>query len=157
MQIVGAVYDESKNPVYRLFGKWSEALYCGVAPAAKCIWRAGTMPPDHDRYYGFTRFALELNELGPECNLLPPTDTRLRPDQRALENGDLNLAENVKLQLESAQRDRRKQRDELKIPYGPLWFSHKTDDKEEIWEYNGKYWEVRKNKGFGNITFEPLW
>lgn len=41
------------------------------------------MPADFDRYYGFTRYALELNELNPELKLLlPPTDTRLRPDQR---------------------------------------------------------------------------
>lgn len=25
----------------KLFGKWNEALYCGVAPSAKCIWRPG--------------------------------------------------------------------------------------------------------------------
>ncbi|KAI4466634.1 oxysterol-binding protein-related [Holotrichia oblita] len=156
-EVLGAVYDETGNPVYRLFGKWSEALYCGVAPAAKCIWRAGTMPPDHERYYGFTRYAIELNELGPDGHMLPPTDTRLRPDQKALENGDLNLAESVKLQLETAQRDRRKKREEAKIPYDPLWFSHKTDEKEDLWEYNGKYWEVRKNKGFGNLVFEKLW
>lgn len=155
--MLGAVYDETGNPVYRLFGKWSEALYCGVAPAAKCIWRAGTMPPDHERYYGFTRYAIELNELGPDGHMLPPTDTRLRPDQRALENGDLNLAESLKLQMEAAQRDRRKKREEAKIAYDPLWFSHKTDEKEDLWEYNGKYWEVRKNKGFGNLVFEKLW
>ncbi|KAK9732415.1 Oxysterol-binding protein [Popillia japonica] len=157
-EVLGAVYDETGNPVYRLFGKWSEALYCGVAPAAKCIWRAaGTMPPDHERYYGFTRYAIELNELGPDGHMLPPTDTRLRPDQRALENGDLNLAESLKLQMEAAQRDRRKKREEAKIAYDPLWFSHKTDEKEDLWEYNGKYWEVRKNKGFGNLVFEKLW
>ncbi|XP_022913092.1 oxysterol-binding protein-related protein 6-like [Onthophagus taurus] len=156
-EILGAVYDENGDQIYKLSGKWSEALYCGVAPAAKCIWRAGTLPPNHDRYYGFTRFALELNELGPEGHLLPPTDTRLRPDQRALENGDLKKAESLKMQLETAQRERRKRREELRSHYEPLWFSHKKDDKEDIWEYNGKYWEVRKNKGFGNISFEPLW
>lgn len=42
-----------------------------------------SMPPDHERNYGFTQFALELNELTPELRrVLPSTDTRLRPDQR---------------------------------------------------------------------------
>lgn len=41
------------------------------------------MPVDHEQYFGFTKFAIELNELDPSLEpLLPPTDTRLRPDQR---------------------------------------------------------------------------
>ena len=40
-------------------------------------------PKDSILYYGFSTFALELNELSPDLKpLLPPTDTRLRPDQR---------------------------------------------------------------------------
>ncbi|XP_044744658.1 oxysterol-binding protein-related protein 3-like isoform X1 [Coccinella septempunctata] len=153
-EVVGAVYDEAGKPVRRLFGKWSESLYCGVAPSARCIWRAGTLPPNHERFYGFTRFAIELNELGPDSNSLPPTDTRFRPDQRALEEGDLTLAENLKLQLETAQRERRKRREELNIKYEPRWFSMSRD---ETWQYNGKYWECRKTPGFGNMQFESLW
>jgi len=34
-------------------------------------------------YYGFTRFAIELNEIdSDEVHLYPATDTRFRPDQR---------------------------------------------------------------------------
>ncbi|CAH0551457.1 unnamed protein product [Brassicogethes aeneus] len=153
-EVVGAVFDEYDRPVRRLFGKWSEAIYCGVAPSARCIWRAGNLPPNHERFYGFTRFAIELNELGPEANLLPPTDTRFRPDQRALEEGDLNTAETLKLQLEGSQRERRKRREELGIPYEPRWFSSQRD---EVWEYNGKYWETRKQPGFGQMHFDSLW
>lgn len=43
----------------------------------------GTMPEDYELYYGFTRFAMELNELDLETSkFLPKTDTRFRPDQR---------------------------------------------------------------------------
>jgi len=36
----------------------------------------------------FTAFAITLNELTPEMlTNLPPTDSRLRPDMRALEEG----------------------------------------------------------------------
>lgn len=112
------------------------------------------MPPDHERYYGFTRYAMELNELGPETNYLPPTDTRFRPDQRALEEGDLNAAEQQKLHLESAQRERRKRREENSMQHEPRWFSHHRDD---VWEYNGKYWETRKNPGFAALTIQSLW
>ena len=82
-EVHGCVTSPDGKVVRNLFGKWSEALYCGVAPSAKCIWRPGTMPEDYELYYGFTRFAMELNELDPEmAKYLPPTDTRFRPDQR---------------------------------------------------------------------------
>lgn len=51
--------------------------------------------------YNFTSFAMTLNELEPGAErLLAPTDCRLRPDVRAMENGDigkhlLNLASDV--------------------------------------------------------------
>lgn len=35
---------------------------------------------------------------------LPPTDSRLRPDQRYLENGEYGMANSEKLRLEQRQR-----------------------------------------------------
>ena len=46
-----------------------------------------------------------------ERSYIPPTDARLRPDQKALEEGRLKDAENIKLRVEQAQRDRRRQRE----------------------------------------------
>ncbi|KPJ08628.1 Oxysterol-binding protein-related protein 6 [Papilio machaon] len=103
----------------RLAGRWSETLTAGDPPKAKCLWRPGAMPPEHEDYYGFTRFAMELNELEPGMReLLPHTDTRLRPDQRALEEGDVERAEQLKHQLEQAQRERRREAPE----HTPAWF-----------------------------------
>ena len=63
-------------------------------------------------YYGFSRFAVELNEVtSVERSHIPPTDARLRPDQKALEEGRVGDAENIKLRVEQAQRDRRRQRE----------------------------------------------
>lgn len=46
------------------------------------------MPPNYERNFGFTQFALELNELTAELKRsLPSTDTRLRPDQRSVPGG----------------------------------------------------------------------
>ena len=98
--------------VTNMFGKWSEALYIGKAPSARCIWRPGSLPEEAQLYYGFSRFAIELNEVtAVEKEKIPPTDARYRPDQRALEEGRFAEAENVKLGLEQAQRDRKRQRD----------------------------------------------
>ncbi|RXM28428.1 Oxysterol-binding protein-related protein 6 [Acipenser ruthenus] len=38
-EVQGFVMDQEGKVVHRLFGKWHEGLYCGVAPSAKCIWR----------------------------------------------------------------------------------------------------------------------
>ncbi|XP_075238108.1 oxysterol-binding protein-related protein 6-like isoform X2 [Lycorma delicatula] len=158
-EVHGMIMNDDDGKVVRnLFGKWSEALYCGVAPSAKCIWRQGTMPEDYEMYYGFTRFAMELNELDQEMSkYIPSTDTRFRPDQRLLEEGNLNAAETLKLQLEQAQRDRRKKHEQSGTSHEPKWFSKTVQDNEETWEYNHKYWEARKNPGFVNMKFEPLW
>ena len=40
-EVQGVVMDQEGKVVHRLFGKWHEGLYCGVAPSAKCIWRPG--------------------------------------------------------------------------------------------------------------------
>ena len=43
--------------------------------------------------YGFSEFACGLNE--PEVGVAP-TDSRLRPDQRVMENGDFDTANSEK-------------------------------------------------------------
>lgn len=47
------------------------------------------------QYYAFSTFAMHLNELekGME-GVIPPTDSRLRPDIRAMENGDIGAVPN---------------------------------------------------------------
>ncbi|VEL09618.1 unnamed protein product [Protopolystoma xenopodis] len=68
------------------------------------------MPENYQLYYCFTRFAIELNEPPPIDSVsrgcIPITDSRLRPDQRLLEEGQVDEAEMVKMQIEQAQRDR---------------------------------------------------
>ena len=111
-EMSGTITDATGAVVTNLFGKWSEALFTGKAPSARCIWRPGSQPEEAQLYYGFSRFAIELNEItGVERGKIARTDCRLRPDQRALEEGRFAEAENMKLGLEQAQRDRRRQRE----------------------------------------------
>lgn len=58
--------------------------------------------------YNFTELAVQLNE--PEQGVAP-TDTRLRPDQRLMEEGKWDEANKEKLRLEEKQRITRKQRE----------------------------------------------
>ena len=84
--IINIYFQHVGKIVQHLFGKCTEAIYCGKAPSAKCLWRPGALPVDANLHYGFSRFAIELNEILPkERSILPHTDTRFRPDQRSLE------------------------------------------------------------------------
>ncbi|XP_068428208.1 oxysterol-binding protein-related protein 6 isoform X4 [Clinocottus analis] len=152
-EVQGFVMDQEGKVVHRLFGKWHEGLYCGIPPSAKCIWRPGSMPTDYELYYGFTRFAIELNELCPELkDVLPRTDARFRPDQRHLEEGNLEMASSDKQRIEDLQRVRRKCNDESNIKLEPRFFKKVVDaNHRERWVSNNTYWELRKNPGFINM------
>ncbi|XP_033859846.2 oxysterol-binding protein-related protein 6-like isoform X2 [Acipenser ruthenus] len=158
-EVQGFVMDQEGKVVHRLFGKWHEGLYCGVAPSAKCIWRPGSMPTDYEMYYGFTRFAIELNELCPTIkDLIPPTDARFRPDQRFLEEGNVEAATNEKQRIEDLQRSRRRYIEENNIEYQPRFFKKVIDaNQREKWVTNNTYWELRKVPGFSTLENPQLW
>jgi oxysterol-binding protein 1 len=58
--------------------------------------------------YNFTELAVQLNE--PESNVAP-TDSRLRPDQRLMEEAKWDQANQEKLRLEEKQRSARKRKE----------------------------------------------
>lgn len=66
--------------------------------------------PGSEKMYHFTKFAIELNEVEEG---VAPTDSRLRPDQRLMEEGKWDEANRVKVQLEEKQRAVRRQREAL--------------------------------------------
>ncbi|XP_033628632.1 oxysterol-binding protein-related protein 6-like isoform X2 [Asterias rubens] len=155
---VHGVITEDGQVIHELFGKWNEGIYCGRSASAKCIWRTGSMPENHRMYYGFTRFAIELNELDPNTkHLLPPTDGRLRPDQRKLEDGDVMGAEREKQRLESLQRERRKWREEQGNSYEPRFFRLAKENGKEVCVFKGDYWDLRRDPGFKHLTCTELW
>ncbi|XP_045683412.1 oxysterol-binding protein-related protein 3 isoform X4 [Phyllostomus hastatus] len=155
-EIEGTVFDRSGKAVRRLFGKWHESIYCsGGSSSASCVWRANPMPKGYEQYYGFTQFALELNELDPLLKaLLPPTDTRFRPDQRFLEEGKVEEAEIQKQRIEQLQRERRRVLQENNMEHQPRFFRKSDDDS---WVSNGTYLELRKDLGFSQLDHPVLW
>lgn len=113
------------------------------------------MPKGYEQYYGFTQFALELNEMDPlSRSLLPPTDTRFRPDQRLLEEGNIEEAEVQKQRIEQLQRERRRVLEENSLEHQPRFFRKSSDDS---WVSNGTYLELRKDLGFSKLDHPVLW
>ncbi|XP_068736521.1 oxysterol-binding protein-related protein 1-like [Montipora capricornis] len=100
--------------------------------APKDLWRFQERPPHSKQMYNFTTYAMQLNELHEDQKpQLPPTDSRLRPDCRALENGDLDGATREKIRLEEKQRAAKKERSKSDR-WIPRWF------KEDINPYTGQ-------------------
>ena len=61
-------------------------------PNSRLVWQVNPRPEDSAQYYHFTLFSLSLNQLTDElAKRLPSTDSRLRPDVRKLEEGDLGM------------------------------------------------------------------
>ncbi|XP_037330308.1 oxysterol-binding protein-related protein 3-like isoform X2 [Pungitius pungitius] len=154
-EIEGVVTDSNGKVVHSIFGKWHESVFQGDPPLATCIWRANPMPVNQDQYYGFTQFAVELNELDSTLRpLLPPTDTRFRPDQRLLEEGNAEGAEEQKQRIERLQRERRKVLQDNNMTHQPRFFKKSDND---TWVSNNSYWERRRDPGFSQMDFPLLW
>ncbi|KAK4779638.1 hypothetical protein SAY87_015744 [Trapa incisa] len=156
-QVHGFVQDNrTGEKVAMLVGKWDEAMYYvlgdsiqkpkGYDPMTEAVllW-------ERDRHttktrYNLSPFAISLNEivLG-SLEKLPPTDSRLRPDQRHLENGEYELSNAEKLRLEQLQRQARKMQER---GWQPRWF---RKDEDGCYRYLGGYWEAREHKNWDGI------
>jgi len=72
---------------------------------AEVMWRKKPFPEKEAWMYGMTHFCLQLNYFPSKLkDIVPPTDSRRRPDQRALESGDITNAVEWKDLLEVKQR-----------------------------------------------------
>ncbi|XP_033009581.1 oxysterol-binding protein-related protein 2 [Lacerta agilis] len=115
-----------------------------VVPGSKLLWRISTRPPNSSQMYNFTNFAVSLNELekGME-EVLAPTDCRLRPDIRHMENGEIDLASKEKERLEEKQRAARKERAKDEAEWKTRWFYHGTNPYlgTPDWLYSGGYFD----------------
>ncbi|KAK0405981.1 hypothetical protein QR680_018296 [Steinernema hermaphroditum] len=136
------------NGEVRISGTWDRAIYKHGEDGRERIFEAAPPLPNTSRYYGFNRFSMTLNETIPEdMSTLPPTDTRLRPDQRFLENGEAQRALSAKQVLEQNQRNRANR------SHRRLWFVRRTDSFTDVdmWVSQKNYWEA-KEEGFRDVT-----
>lgn len=142
-----------------LAGKWTSHLNLtkNGQDAGKEVWRAGALADGAAQRYGFTAFAAQMNEITDiEDKHIPPSDSRLRPDQRALEDGGLDVAEGIKARLEERQRGRRRVMEEHGDEWKPKWFVKTGNDGEQdVWRLKtGKdgYWERRAGADWSGVV-----
>ncbi|KAL4783926.1 Oxysterol-binding protein-domain-containing protein [Aspergillus varians] len=142
-----------------LSGTWTSSITItrNGSPSGSAIWTAGPLVADAPKHYGLTTFAAALNEITPiEKKKIPASDSRLRPDQRALEDGDVDLAEEVKVLLEQAQRARRRAMEAAGESWEPKWFTlvDGAPEGESVWRLKGGkdgYWDERTRGSWGSV------
>lgn len=147
-RVDGLVFTNKAVSKMRVHGTWSDALYADrvregtvmasldaePTPTATSVllWKRNELPDWSADQYNMTSFAMGLNELAaPLAPILLPTDTRYRPDSRALENNDAKAAADHKARLEQKQREAKAARVKAKQEWEPRWF--RTDPQSGEW------------------------
>ncbi|KAF8934971.1 hypothetical protein BGZ58_005324 [Dissophora ornata] len=99
------------------------------------LWKRDPVP-SNPTPFNLTPFAMTLNDCPDELKKhLCPTDSRLRPDQRAMENAEFDIANTEKQRLEEKQRAKRKLLPSGKEPQ-PRWFKRNAQD--DGWDFVGR-------------------
>ncbi|GMM58007.1 hypothetical protein DAKH74_046230 [Maudiozyma humilis] len=109
------------------------------------VWRAnprqtGVVP------FNLTPYAVQLNDDDPQLlEWVAPTDSRRRPDQRAMEEGRYDDAAEEKYRLEEKQRQVRKQREQAGEEWAPRWFARDVHPAtgDSYWRFTREYWRDR--------------
>ena len=153
-------YDSAKNELpYTVSGKWTESLTLKTNSTEKLIWQCGDLLSNPNKKFGFTTFTGTLNKITDiERGMLPHTDSRLRPDMKVYENGDIAQAEILKAMLEEGQRQRRKELETIEKPHVPTFFKNTEEDGSGDWVYitgEKSYWNRRKNQDWDDLV--RLW
>lgn len=169
-KVTGVITDSKGEAQYVLSGTWDDKIegakvigtdeptkgkfeYQTDAPIV--LWQRRLRPPELEKCYNFTQLAVELNEME---DGVAPTDSRFRPDQRMMEEGTWDEANNVKVQLEEKQRASRKVRDSLMEDaaekgeeyhgYEPKWFRKQEDPQtgNVIHVFTHDYWKCKEKQ-----------
>lgn len=185
-KVTGKVCDTDGRVRYSMGGRWNSRLYARLTPGyeatvedtgegsalhrgsindpgrAFLIWQANPRPPGIP--FNLTPFVLSFNHIDDQLlKHIAPTDSRLRSDQRAMEDGEYDFAATEKNRLEEGQRARRREREAKGEEFVPAWFSKKVSEVtgDEYWQFNGKYWEQREKAGNGDKSawdgLEPIY
>ncbi|KAH8728121.1 Oxysterol-binding protein-domain-containing protein [Phaeosphaeriaceae sp. PMI808] len=173
-QVVGKVLDAEGRVRWSVGGRWNDKIYARFTPGfedadiekggsktkhdeskAFLVWQVHERPTGIP--FNLTPFVVTLNDIPDKLRpTVAPTDTRLRPDQRAMEDGEYDLAATEKNRVEEKQRATRREREANGDHFVPRWFSKGTCDTtgEEYWVFNHEYWKIRDKVAKGETTWQ---
>lgn len=172
-QVSGKVVDAQGKTRWSIGGRWNDKIYARLTPGyessaepsakdektgsqAFLVWEAHYRPPPGEIPFNLTPFVVTLNDCPDRLKpLLAPTDSRLRPDQRAMEEGEYDFAATEKNRVEEGQRARRRVREAKGEDFVPRWFTKSKHPVtgEEYWLFNHEYWKVRDQVAEGKKSW----
>ncbi|KAK9368997.1 Oxysterol-binding protein-domain-containing protein [Lipomyces kononenkoae] len=143
-------------------GQSENPLNVSTSPSLNAPFLVWENHPRPSAPFNLTPFAITLNAIPAKLGgWLPPTDTRLRPDQRAMEDGQYDFAAKEKNRLEEKQRARRREREVEGSVHQPRWFrkAKHAVTGDEYWQFTGEYWRMREKLGRKSIDSKkrPVW
>ncbi|PKA63231.1 Oxysterol-binding protein-related protein 3A [Apostasia shenzhenica] len=155
-EVDGYVYDAAEEPKILMTGKWNEFMSyqpCDgegeplPGTALQEVWRVAATP-ENDKYQ-YTYFAHKINNFDTAPKQLLGSDSRLRPDRYALEQGDLSKSgsEKANVRLVEVYIGLRGYRFLLK-PHGLMGYGSFLEDKQRA--------EKRHRESLGD-QFTPRW
>ncbi|KAF2749664.1 oxysterol binding protein 1 [Sporormia fimetaria CBS 119925] len=174
-QVVGKVLDREGRVVWSIGGRWNDKIYARHTPGfedveiekgaskhgkhdedkAFLVWQAHERPTGIP--FNLTPFVVTLNALPDSLRPhVAPTDTRLRPDQRAMEDGEYDFAAKEKNRVEEKQRKTRREREARGEEFMPRWFSKGRHEitGEPYWVFNHEYWKIRNEVSEGKVEWK---
>jgi hypothetical protein len=155
-QVSGKVVAADGRTRWSIGGRGNDKIYARLTPGyeadvsrgdkdkAFLVWEAHARPTGIP--FNLTPFAGILNIPAPSLlHFLTPTDSLLRPDQRAMEEGEHDFAAEEKNRVEEGQKLRRRVREAKGEELKAKWFRQARNPvtREEFWEFSGRYWDVR--------------
>jgi len=165
-EVNGFVKDNNEKEKLRMYGHWNKDLKCSkvsddeTTTWEKKLWQVeeSEIKVAHEHPYGFNSFAVKSigAETAPADGKLLKSDSRLRPDRRALEKADNSTASTQKTALEERQRAERRERRALECgPWKPRFFletgknaectADEAEIVEHVFEYNkNSYEDIRE-------------
>lgn len=156
-KIEGEVTSTDGTVTHKIQGFWNSRLSSKNLETGETfdLWRKNPLPHNSDLMYKFTNFTMTLNEIDDKLKAhLAPTDSRFRPDSRAMESGDFQAANQLKGNLEEKHRTARKllEMQGLCQP-GPRWFRKVEEPNTGAahWEFNGEYWKLRERQDWSDL------
>lgn len=135
-------------------GKWNEFIAVakvdenGAKGPFVEMWRKPTVDNVLTHKFKFDPFIEKLTDLTDEMeHTLPPTDSRMRTDLRALSQNDVKRAGREKVIIEERERRKRREREAQGKKWSPVYFKKVPDDQFEYrWEFVGNYWDERSQR-----------
>ncbi|KAF1952231.1 oxysterol binding protein 1 [Byssothecium circinans] len=172
-QVVGKVVDANGHVRWSVGGRWNDKIYARFTPGyedadiekggkaskhddnkAFLVWQANARPTGIP--FNVTPFVVTLNAIPENLRkVIATTDTRLRPDQRAMEDGEYDLAATEKNRVEEKQRATRRKREQNGEEFVPKWFTKGKCETtgEDYWVFNHEYWKVREGVAKGETKW----